>query len=350
LALLAQEVIPQARRQIGPDRTLTLVFDREAWSPKSFQQWHAQGIEAITYRKGKQTPWEPQDFRPFTLERAGKSVAYWLAERSVQVIPATRKRRAFWMREIRRLCPNGHQSAILTTRQDLPAAELAERMFARWRQENFFKYMQREFNIDHLSTYATEAADPERMVPNPKRRELEKLHKAKAAQLGRARVRRAKQQREGASAATQAKGQAMIECLEAQCAQLRERIQALDQRVPLKSIQAADKIVHHERERKTITQLIKVVAYRSESSLARIVEPFFARHDDEVRAFLKAAFRLPGDIIPDYERHELRVRLYGLANNRSQQVLITLCEYLNTQQIKYPGTDLRLVYEGIQSH
>ena len=93
------------------------------------------------------------------------------------------------------------------------------------------------------------------------------------------------------------------------------RINDMEKRVPLNSIQDADRIVHHERERKTITQLIKLVAYRSESCLARIVEPFFARHDDEVRAFLKAVFRLPGDIIPDYERNKLRVRLYGLANN-----------------------------------
>jgi hypothetical protein len=91
-----------------------------------------------------------------------------------------------------------------------------------------------------------------------------------------------------------------------------------------------------------------VVAYRSES--CSIVEPFFARHDDEVRAFLKAVFCLPGDILPDYERQELRVRLYGLANNRSQQALIALCKYLNTQQMKYPGTHLRLVYDAVQSH
>ncbi len=350
LALLEQEVIPQARQQIGPERTLTLVFDREAWSPKSFQQWHAQGIEVITYRKGKQTPWDPEDFRPFSVERDGKSVTYWLAERSVQVIAANRKRPAFWMREIRRLCKNGHQTAILTTRQDLAAEQIADHMFARWRQENFFKYMQAEFNLDHLSTYATEPADPERLVPNPERRALEKSRKAKKAQLGRTHAQHAKQQRDGASPAKQAKAKEAIERLEKECDQLTARINDMEKRVPLNSIRDADKIVHHEGERKTITQLIKIVAYRSESCLASMVEPFFARHDDEVRAFLKAVFRLPGDIIPDYERNELRVRLYGLANNRSQQALIALCEYLNAQQMKYPSTNLRLVYEAIQSH
>jgi hypothetical protein len=350
LALLEHDVIPRARQQIGPERTLTLVFDREAWSPKSFQQWHTQGIEVITYRKGKQVSWDPEDFRAFSIEREGKSVTYWLAERSVQVIPANRKRRALWMREVRRLCKNGHQTAILTTRQDLPAEQIADCMFARWRQENFFKYMQAEFNIDHLSTYTTEPADPQRLVPNPERRALEKSLKAKKAQLGTAHAQQAKHSSDGASPAKQEKARKTIERLERECDQLGERINAMAKRVPLNSIYDTDKIVHHERERKTITQLIKVVAYRSESCLASIVEPFFARHDDEVRAFLKAVFCLPGDIIPDDERHELRVRLYGLANNRSQQALIALCEYLNTQQMKYPGTHLRLVYDAVQSH
>ena len=128
------------------------------------------------------------------------------------------------------------------------------------------------------------------------------------------------------------------------------QIAATDQRVPLHSLHAPDALVHHERERKTITQLIKVVAYRSERTLASLIEPFFARHDEEVYAFLKAAFCLPGDLIPDAANKELRVRLYGLANHRSQRALSALCEQLNAQPITYPGTDLRLVYEAIQSH
>jgi len=95
-------------------------------------------------------------------------------------------------------------------------------------------------------------------------------------------------------------------------------------RVPLKSIHEPDKIVYREGERKTIIQLLKVVAYRSESYLARLVEPSFSRHEDEIRAFLKAVFRLPGDLVPDYASRQLRVRLYGMANNRSQQALLAL--------------------------
>jgi len=45
----------------------------------------------------------------------------------------------------------------------------------------------------------------------------------------------------------------------------------MEKRVPLKTILEADKIVQHATERKTISQIIKVVAYRSESCLASIV-------------------------------------------------------------------------------
>jgi hypothetical protein len=210
--------------------------------------------------------------------------------------------------------------------------------------------MQAEFNLDHLSTYATEPVDPERLVPNPQRRALEKSRQAKKAQLGRAHAQQAEQQRDGASPTQQAKSKEAIERLDRECDQLTARINDMQKRVPLNSIQDADRIVHHKRERKTITQLIRLVAYRSESCLARIAEPFFVRHNDEVRAFLKAVFHLPGDIIPDYERNELRVCLYGLANNRAQQALTALCDYLKTQHMRYPGTDLRLIYEAIQSH
>ena len=161
---------------------------------------------------------------------------------------------------------------------------------------------------------------------------------------------KAGQQRDGAAQAKQAKETQMIERLATQCDELAERIKGMDKRVPLNKVMEADKIVQHETERKTITQLIKVVAYRSESCLASLVEPLFARSDDEVRAFLKTVFRLPGDIVPDHQRQALRVRLYGLANNRSQQALIALCDCLNAQQAIYPGTDLRLVFEAIQSH
>jgi transposase-like protein len=78
----------------------------------------------------------------------------------------------FKMREVRRLCDSGHQTAILITRQDLPIAVMTCRMFERWTQENLFRHMRQHFAPDTLLTYAVEPAAPDRTVPNPPRKVL----------------------------------------------------------------------------------------------------------------------------------------------------------------------------------
>ena len=56
---------------------------------------------------------------------------------------------------------------ILTSRRDLPAAQVAYWMFNRWRQENFFKYLREEYALDALADHAVVPDDPTREVPNP---------------------------------------------------------------------------------------------------------------------------------------------------------------------------------------
>jgi len=55
-----------------------------------------------------------------------------------------------WVREIRALSETGHQTAILSTDYRSDLARSAATMFARWNQENFFKYMREHFRLDRL--------------------------------------------------------------------------------------------------------------------------------------------------------------------------------------------------------
>ena len=57
------------------------------------------------------------------------------------------------LRQVTRLCDDGHQTQVITSRWDLRDIEVAYRMFERWRQENFFKYMREEFLLDALIDY-----------------------------------------------------------------------------------------------------------------------------------------------------------------------------------------------------
>ena len=69
---------------------------------------------------------------------------------------------------------------MVTSRWDLRAIVVAHRMFERWRQENFFKYLREEYLIDALADYKVEPDDPNRSVPNPARKAVEKeIHTAR---------------------------------------------------------------------------------------------------------------------------------------------------------------------------
>ena len=107
-----------------------------------------------------------------------------------------------------------------------------------------------------------------------------------------------------------------------------------------------EKIVQLERERKLIVDAIKLTAYRAESALARLVEPFFARHDEETRKFLKTVFQATADIIPDEESRRLTVRFHGLASPRATRALADLCDLVSERDVRFPGTDLRLHFEA----
>ncbi len=90
----------------------------------------------------------------------------------------------------------------------------------------------------------------------------------------------------------------------------------------------------------------KLTAYRAESSLARLIEPFFARHDDEARKFLKSIFQATADILPDERNHLLTIRFHGLASPRATRALANLCALVSERKVRYPGTDLRLRFEA----
>ncbi|MBK7234872.1 MAG: hypothetical protein IPI02_04270 [Sterolibacteriaceae bacterium] len=161
LAMLRREILPQVRELVG-ERRVTLAFDREGWSPKFFQEVFAQGFDVLTYRKGAYAQWPKRVFRTVEAIIDGRKVSYQLAERSIRVLPG------FRMREVRRLCDNGHQTSIVTTRTDWPIEVVAWRMFERWTQENFFRYMRQHFALDALVELPSGARRPRAHHPQPR--------------------------------------------------------------------------------------------------------------------------------------------------------------------------------------
>jgi hypothetical protein len=348
LAMLRREILPHVRGLVG-ERRVTLVFDREGWSPKFFREAHLQGFDILTYRKGRYAPWPVEAFQTVTGMVDGREVTYALAEQRVEVLPG------FPMREIRRLCANGHQTAIVTTRWDLAIEVAAYRMFERWTQENFFRYMRQHFSLDALVTYAVEPADPDRTVPNPQRKALAKVLAKSHAVL------KELEQRYGAQALANAEAQRptmrgfkianaelgqRIRTHHAQAQALKAQLTALPKRVAVKEVVDGAEIVRLAPEAKHLTDTIKMLAYRAETALARLLAGHYARTEDEGRALIREMLLSDADILPDLAQQRLVVRLHSLANPRSNAALATLCDRLNTLAVVYPGTNLKLVYEA----
>ena len=98
----------------------------------------------LTYRQGKYGAWPRRAFRTVKGVVDGRSVSYELAERSTRLLPG------FRVREVRRRCANGHQTAVVTTCQDLRLEVVAYRLCERWTPENFFRSMRQHYGLEAL--------------------------------------------------------------------------------------------------------------------------------------------------------------------------------------------------------
>ena len=349
LTMMEEHLLPEIRFLVGLERRVTVVFDREGWSPASFASWQELGFDVLTYRKGKQSRWQRRFFAEVEGVVDGRQVVYQLAERRVTLSNGLR------VREVRRLTDTGHQTAVITTNQSLSTFDVADRMFSRWRQENFFRYMRHEFDLDHLCTYAVEPADPHRLVPHPERQKLEQQIKTAQTAVGQLVGRRGNLK---PGATLRVKGRTLDEDEVDQLLRQREddikglkqRRDALPKEVSLDEVLAPEQIVQLERERKLLTDAFKMIAYRAESQLARWVGPLFKRHEEEARKFLQSVFRATADLIPDVQRSTLTVRFHGLANPRATRALRDLCDLVNATPTCYPGTEMRLHFEGPECH
>ena len=358
LTSILPKVVKEAQ-ELMPGRRLTVVFDRGGYSFTLFKQLihdPNSGIDILTYRKGNHEPVPENAFQQTVHIAHGKRYTYLLADQEVNLCDG------LTLRQVTRLCEGGHQTTILTSRRDLPAAEVAFRMFERWRQENFFKYMREEFALDALVDYDTEPDDATRDVPNPVWRERDaNYRKAKAefeqlcAHAGldlmafpddgkqlRRMLKRGKVKRTGpvepGPAILEAAGHVMA------CQQARDSV---PKRLPIAQVTSGE-VWELDCERKHLTTVLKMAAYRVESELHRMLEPHYARNEDEGRTLIQAAFNLQADLEPTPT--ELRVTLAPMSSPHRTKAIASLCQELNRTRTRYPGTNLLLRFQVEEIH
>jgi transposase len=344
LVKMLPEILAEVRRLVG-ERRVTVVFDRGGFSPRLFLRLVTEGFDILTYRKGRFRHVAKSDFHKRTAIIEGHKVSYRLADQGIRMLKGKLR-----LRQVTRLSDNGHQTPILTSRRDLAAIEVAHRMFERWRQENFFKYLREEYALDALVDYRVEPDDPNREVPNPARRVLDaELREARAAlaqlqaEYGRKAAANPESRRPTMRGFKIAHGQlgGALRKAKVMVASLEARRRKEPTRVPVREVVEGE-VVKLAPERKHLTNLLKMVAYQAESDLVRLVAPHYRRVEDEGRTLIQSALASPADI--EVSERQLRVVIAPLSSAHRTSAIGALCGELNGIPTNFPGTRLRLRY------
>jgi transposase-like protein len=356
-----RRLIPELRAMVGDDRRVLVGFDRGGWSPTLFADLHAAGFDTLTWRKGAAADIDADQFTEHShTDEHGRIHTWHLADTEItlDITDGPRKSEAFAMRQISLFNTTAtRQMHILTTRRDLPAAEIRYRMGSRWRQENHYRYARIHFDLDSHDTYRASDDDPTRMVPNPAKkpayRDVEKarhaLHLAETASD--AALLAAHSPQPGTSVIVTNQ---MINTINTDVHTTQSALnaahaahQAIPARVPLAEVNPGQQVL--DTETKLIHHAIRIAAFNTAQSLARTIltATGYTRADDEAHTLIRTALAGSGDIIPDH--HTLHIRLDPLPAPRHTAAINELCQALNNTNTIYPGTDLTLHY-STKSH
>ena len=178
-----------------------------------------------------------------------------------------------WVREVRKKTQSGGQTSILSTDYRTDLGRIAAAMFARWSQENFFRYMREEYGLDHLVTNDVEPADVERLVPNPEKKEKRKLIKGLKQELeGLIKDYGCKAlQNDERHLPTNPDYKNEILEVKKQIKQSETDLKQIPDRIAVKQLLAKHEIDRLETERKMFTDAVKMVCYRAETSLLNLI-------------------------------------------------------------------------------
>lgn len=324
----------------------TLVFDREGYSPKFVKRMKARRIACLCYHKYPGEDWSAEEFIEQTVKlQSGERVQMKLAERGTYLSGVV------WLREIRKLTDSGHQTALLSTDYVSDLKPTAAAMFARWSQENFFRYARERFALDQLADYRTEdIPDPVKAV-NPARRELDRQIYSVTTKLKRVLAKFGAFNLEETSKpkeidlvlARKAAAQAEIDLLQNELKTLKKQRKETASHMLFEELPEEQRFRQLSTHSQQLLDTIKMIAYRSETAMANtLCEKNLVRHD-KARSLLQALFMTEADLLPDEQAGTLTVRLHHMANSTSDQAIRKLCDELNATETLFPRTRLRLI-------
>jgi hypothetical protein len=364
--ILGDEIIPQLlklhpvtdeRRRLmeeDPDEPVfTLVFDREAYSPEFFfRLWNKYRIAVITYRKNVKDTWDESLFEDYAVSTTFGSETMKLHEQEFYPL----KNGNNLLREVRRLCREGHQTSIVTTNRKLLLDVIASCMFARWSQEIFFRYMRQEYALDKIIQYSVDELDNDIRVVNVEYNNISYRIKKEREKLSRRKAKLYEPEQENPLQEDDEKENKKwmknrlevmeeVQQMEQQIENLINQRKNIPYKIPISQMPESIRYNQLNRESKMIQNIIKMICYRAETAFANLLSPHYKRAKHEIRALIKSIIHTPINMEVDRENGELNITLFPLSNQRSNEAVSKICETINDTNTLYPSTNLRLIFK-----
>jgi hypothetical protein len=98
-------------------------------------------------------------------------------------------------------------------------------------------------------------------------------------------------------------------------------------------------------ESKLLMNVIKMICYGAESSVATWMAPFLAKAEDEKRMVVKQIIASNADLSPDYQNNTLTISLHSLSAQRINAAAFELTKILNETQTQFPDTNLKMIFQ-----
>ncbi len=349
--LLENIAMKVSDQQLDTDPDLprfTLVFDREISSPKFFEElWKKYRVAILTYRKGVKDKWDSAEFTNHEVEIDTNKVSMKLCQKNTVLNDVN-------FREIRKLGSGSHQTSIITTNKKISTVEVAVKMFSRWSQENFFKYMRSDYDLDRISHYVTNEIDGNCSVVNPTHsklnRKLKKVRegirrkKAKMFTLIQKNIKDDVDQTKSNLAKQCMEKEELVE-LETQEKELVDLRKNTPHKIKVAEMEEQERYNKLDSESKLFQNVIKMICYRAESSFSLLLANHYKKNANEKRILVKNLIKTKANITPDYANNTLTVSLFSLSNPRENKAVSQVCDTLNDSETKFPNTNLKLIYK-----
>jgi len=349
--LLSEIAIKVTDEQLAKDPDLpifTLVFDREISSPKFFAElWLKYRVAILTYKKNVKDKWDDNDFTEQEIEIDSNKVKMELCEK-------TTKWDNVEFREIRKKNSDAHQTTIITNNKKLTTILIAIKMFSRWTQENFFKYLRSDYALDHIVHYIVNNIHEDFEVVNPPHRKLTNTLRRLREKITRkeASLYKLIEENIGEELDTTQTNMNKQNNLKNELSEFKKQEQEYvterkqyPYKITIKEMAENERYNKLDVESKLFQNVLKMICYRAETSFAIALSSDYKKKTTEMRALTKSLIKAKANIIPDYINGTLTVELFSLSTPRDNIAAKNICEILNETKTIFPTTNLMMKYK-----